>query len=220
MRFALIATLHGRHDLTYPLLRRVWRESTRRPDELWLMCENEEDTARTLDACTRLRIVDGKRGAHVRHFPTPIDGDGKYAVIPYSHKINEALDETGCDLIAYLDNGSMPGERKYEVMASALEENPLWCGVYCGQKRTGYREEEAHAGPVVHDGFCAVNYTQVMHRRTEDRWPTDMRFAVPVDFADGHFWRSLNEHRGPFHPVDPGVIHDWHHMESAKASGM
>ena len=206
---AVIGTFYGRHDRTEALVRRVM-ESTRPPDEFWVMCESDEDA----------RYVPRMwKALHVQVLPT-IMRDGKYAEIPYSRKINWALDRTRADLIVYLDNGSMPDREKYELMAAALEEHPDWGAVYCGQHRTGHLDVLAHAGDVIEDAYCVLNYTQVMHRRTEDRWTLDMQYAAPMDLADALFWRSLHASLGAFHPVAAGRLLDEHHIESAKAVGL
>lgn len=148
--------------------------------------------------------------------------DGRYKVIPYSNKINWALARQTGDAILYLDNGSMPHPRKVELMAAALEANPEWGAVYCGQHRTGYLDETYRAGPdatTIANGNGQLNYTQVMHRPTSDRWTLDMAHADP-DIADGLFWQSLHRTLGPFHPVGSDLILDEHHMADPKAVGV
>ena len=212
---AVIGTFYQRHDRTEPLLRRVLLESTRPPDEFWIMCEGEDDVAVAVEALGRIgpQIC----AVHFRHLPTPMIGD-RYAEIPYSRKINAALDRTDADLIVYLDNGSMPHPDKYAVMAGALEQHPDWGATYCGQHRTGYHDRVVTAEGPIADAYCVLNYTQVMHRCTPDRWTLDMRYASP-DLADAMFWRSLHASLGAFHPVGSDVL-DEHHMEGPQAVGI
>lgn len=212
MKLAVIGTFYGRHERTPDLVTRVMVESTRSPDEFWIMCEGPDDAAAVPDAAA----ADERVNLHI--LPTPTNGDG-YAVIPYSHKINWALDRTTADAIVYLDNGSMPHVLKYEVMARTLEQDVAIGAVYCGQRRTGFREVEHHAELPIADAYCVLNYTQVMHRRTDDRWTLDMQYARP-DLADALFWRSLHQTLGEFHPVGIGHLLDEHHMEGAHAVGL
>jgi beta-galactosidase GanA len=147
---------------------------------------------------------------------TPKNGE-KYAVIPYSNKINFALDNTDADLICYLDNGSMPHRKKYQIMAKTLEENPTWGAVYCSQHRTGFQDMVHLAEEPIPDPYAKVNYTQAMHRKTDKRWTLDMQYATPNDLADALFWQSLDT---TFYPVPTEEILDVHNMESQKASGV
>ena len=213
MRLAVIGTFYRRHERTAELLTRVMVESTRPPDEFWIMCEDEHDAAAVPEeAATDPRI-------RVQILHTPLDGGGRYSVIPYSNKINWALDRTDADAICYLDNGSMPSPDKFALMLEALEADPLIGAVYCGQQRTGHRNDTVHAGMVIPDAWCFLNYTQVMHRRTDDRWPLDMALADP-DLADATFWRSLHVTLGPFHPVAIGQVLDHHHIAGMAAVGV
>jgi cellulose synthase/poly-beta-1,6-N-acetylglucosamine synthase-like glycosyltransferase len=205
-RVAVIGTFYQRHDNTEPIMRRLYRESTRKPDEAWIMCEDLDDFEVAKQAKRKFRA--GKT-CRIVHHPTEKNGK-RYAVIPYSNKINWALDQTDADYIVYLDNASMPHPQKIELMAAALDENPTWAGVYCAQIRQE-GQKPFPADKIVHDGYCAVNYTQVMHRRGPQRWPTDVRYATP-DLADAMFWRQINEERGPFHPVAPDLVLDEHHI--------
>lgn len=219
---AVIATLYGRHENTLPLLHRLWVDSTRKPDETFLMCENVDDVTAVMNASDLLRnefeIMDEPPGkVYIYELPTPHEG-GRYSVIPYSNKINYALDRAESDLIVYLDNGSMPSDDKFEIMARGLEEHPEWGAVYCTQKRTGMHEMIAPADVPCEDGYCALNYTQVMHRKTEDRWTLDMNHANP-DLADGIFWRSLHQTLGVFFPVGGERILDTHHIPNPAAVG-
>lgn len=212
MRLACIGTFHGRLDLTGPLLTRVLEEQTRPPDELWVMCEDMDDWKAAHP------YIKGRKNVKGAVLPTPREGK-RYTVIPYSHKINWALHRSRADAFVYLDNGSMPHPEKFRIMAEALEEHPTWGAVYCAQKRTGFVDQVMPADQPVGDGYCALNYTQVMHRRTYHRWPLDMRHADP-DMADGVFWRSLHKTLGDFHPVGGDLVLDTHHIPSPKAAGI
>lgn len=221
MRFALIGTFHKRHENSFPLMHRVYVASSRKPDEGWFMCETDEDAAALNDALTelyRLKLLDGPpAGLRILVLPTPRHEDGRYKVIPYSNKINVALSLCDADAVVYLDNGSMPGTDKFKVMAEALEEHDSWGGVYVSQKRTGFANEVHLARGVIEDGYCAVNVTQVMHRWTQDKWPTDMKYADP-GLADAVFWREIHKPLGPFHPAGGDTVHDEHDMPHPTSS--
>jgi hypothetical protein len=221
MKLAVIGTFYRRHENTFPLLHRVLIDSVRKPDEFWLMCEDEEDAQaveRALKELYELEVLDERQPANLQviTLETPRTG-GAYDVIPYSHKINFALDASVADMFVYLDNDSRPSAEKYKVMAQELERKPEVGAVYCTQKRTGFAPMTCEAYGLVHDAFCVLNYTQVMHRRTEARWTLEMQFADP-DLADALFWRSLHMEVGPFHPVGGPMIHDWHHIPSPAAT--
>lgn len=191
-RLSLVGTFYARHEQTLPLLRRVLVESTRPPDEFWIMCEGADDADIAMQA---LDFLD--RTATVVVLPTPRLDNGRYAVVPYSNKINYALDRTDADYIAYLTNDSMPDPRKYELMARALAENPDWHAVYCGQRRNGSNIDAVNTVP---DGWCVLDHTQVMHRATHARWTLDPANTL---LGDAYFWRDLN---GPFQPVEGGIL--------------
>lgn len=222
MRVAVIGTFHGRHENTLPLLKRILIDQTRGPDEFWVLCEDEQDENAALDAYLTLletEMLDRwPDSLSIERVPTPRD-DAGYKVVPYSNKINHALAKTTCDLIVYLDNGSYPHPDKLQVMADTLENNPEWGAVYCAQKRTGIADTTFAVNGPVPDGFCTLNYTQVMHRLTEDRWPLDMSLADP-DLADGTFWRALHATLGDFHPVPDQRVLDEHHIPNQKAQGV
>src|SRR6185369_7701901 len=113
-----------------------------------------------------------------------------------SHKINWALDRTEADLIVYLDNGSLPAPGKFAAMVPVAESSGA---AYCRQLRTGHTPGEyPTVKGAIDDAYCVLNYTQVMHRRTDDRWSLDMRNATPIDIADALFWRELHKSIGPF----------------------
>lgn len=222
MRLTVIGTFHGRLDNTLPLLKRLYVDSTRKPDEAFLMCEDTDDLDAFQDAYEELYDLELLEslpdGMEVRLCPTPRT-DGAYDVLPYAHKINKALDECTGDAIVYLDNNSDPAPEKYATMLNALETHEAWGAVYCTQKRTGWNETVAIADGIVYDGFCVTNYTQVMHRKTHDRWPLDMSLGDP-DLADAVFWRKLHASIGPFHPVGDERPLDTHHMEHTYAAGL
>jgi hypothetical protein len=219
LTLAVIGTFSGRHKNTFPLMHRLFGDGTRKPDEAWLMCETDQDATVIRDALAELQTLTGVTAdPTIVVLPTPTAG-GTYTEIPYSRKINHALDRTGADLIVYLDNGSMPSPYKYQHMAAALENDPTIGAVYCTQKRTGYVNETFHADKVVENGNGQLNYTQVMHRYTSDRWTTDMQYANP-DLADAMFWTALHERLGAFHPAGGLFIHDDHHMPGPHAAGI
>ena len=223
LTYAVIGTFYKRHENSLPILKRLL-EQTRVPNEAWLMCETPEDVAALTDAARilyELEVIDRlPPWLFIRLCPTPRTATGEYAVLPYAHKINDALELSGVratGAVVYLDNNSMPGPDKYRVMIEALETNPTWGAVYCTQKRTGFAPTVCEAIEPVADAFCVLNYTQVMHRRTPDRWPTDMALANP-DLADGYFWRTLHERVGAFHPAGGTRIHDDHHIPTPAAA--
>lgn len=195
-RLAVIAPWTGRHANTLPILRRVLLESTRPPDELWLVCETQEDVAVAMNAAGVLE-VSGLDSIRFCHLPTPRDADGKWTVVPYSYATNYALDRTTCDLICYLTNDSMPEPTKYEVMAAAMAANPEWRAGYCGQRRNG---RDHPADRVLDSAFAVLDHTQVMHRATDARWRLGLGDLL---LGDAHFWNDLG---GPFHPIDGGIL--------------
>lgn len=217
MRFAVIAPWHGRHEATLPLIRRVMVESTRLPDEFWIVVEDADDLDVAIDALDTLGLRgSNSTGIELVMLPTPRTEKGGYAVIPYSHKINLALNRTSARCVCYLDNHSVPAETKYETMALGLQYHPI---VYVSQRRSGYVNEDHLAIDVIPDGHSRVNFTQVAHEITGDRWTEDMHWANP-DLADALFWRSLAISLGPMYPVGGTTILDWHQMNSAAAEGI
>jgi hypothetical protein len=210
LRLAVIGTFYKRYDKTIPLLRRIYLESTRKPDESWLMCETQDDRD-CLEAAAK--DIGYQPGLRIVQLETPRDG-GRYMEIPYSRKINWALDHTSADCIVYVDNNSMPDRDKFKVVMDGLEKHGA---VYVTQHRTGYRDEYHRAQDVIEDGYCQVNYTQVAHRVGPARWPTDMQWAEP-DLADANYWRELHKFAGSFHPVgDPEVVLDVHEIGGSAA---
>ncbi len=222
MRFAVVGTFFQRHENTFPLMHRLFVDGTRRPDEVWLMCEGKEDAEAihsAFDELIELEVLDRvPLEASVVVVPTPRTY-GSYDVIPYSNKINFALDASRADAFVYLDNNSMPGPDKYRVMAEALEENPDWGAVYCSQERTGFATETFLARYPMPNAYCQLNYTQVMHRATSERWTLDMAHANP-DLADALFWGQLHEQLGTFYPAGGDMIHDFHHIPTPAAAGL
>lgn len=220
MRLAVIGTFYRRHENSFSLLHRLYVDSTYTPDEAWLMCEDPADAGALIDAYWELYdmelLHEWPEGLFVIVLRTPRDGDA-YRVIPYSNKINWALDRTTCDAIVYLDNGSMPAPEKFELMLNELRKQRG--AVYCTQQRTGFRDEIHWAHEPIPNAYCQCNYTQVMHEVTDDRWSLDMRDADP-DLADAKFWVSLHASLGPFLPVKSDGPLDFHHIPSPKAVGL
>jgi hypothetical protein len=180
---ALIVTAYGERGTRWlPEMRAAVADQTRQPDETWWMTEAIDPSMGYFD------------------LPTPRDANGRPTVVPYSYAINYALDRTECDYIAYMTDDSWPHVEKFERMVAALDEHPEWGAVYCGQKRNG---NDYQADRVVGDGYCVIDHTQVMHRRTADRWTLDM---ANVKLGDAHFWRALHASLGDFYPVSGGIL--------------
>lgn len=230
MLIQAIVPLYGRLENTFALVHRLVVDSTRTPDVVHFIGERIEDCEAVYHAMRELYALevidtDAPDCVMVTHLPTPMV-DGKYDVIPYSHKINYSLDHAmelqgwaPIDAFVYVDNGSMPAPEKFERMARALEKEPSWGAVYCTQKRTGYLEQVHEARDIIPDGFGQVNFTQVMHRPVKSRWTLDMTYANP-DLADAIFWRSISKELGPLHPVGGHTVLDVHHMPSPAANGL
>jgi hypothetical protein len=206
-KLALIGTFYGRYEQSRACVQRVL-DSTRVPDEIILMCESHEDA-------DNLKEFKKHPNVQIHVLITP-KTDKKYDLIPYSNKINWALDHTDADLVAYLDNGSMPHIDKYRQMSEALENNLDWKAVYCGQHRTGFINVKHYADRIIEKPFAVINYTQGMHRATKERWTLDMKYAKPSDVADAMFWDSL---KTPFYPVGTEIL-DEHYMEGSFANGL
>lgn len=217
MRLAVIGTFFRRYEESRAAIRAVL-ESTRVPDEFWIMCETDEDHD---NACLAVEEVGPvKCRVEVIHLPTKRLSNGSYAVIPYSNKINYALAASDADAYVYLDNGSLPHSRKYEIMLATLEAFPEWGAVYCAQHRTGYCDQYSWADRIVPDAFCVLNFTQVMHRKSPMRWDLDMHYALPNDIADALFWRKLHAYLGDFYPAFTDFVLDEHHIPSSAANGL
>lgn len=209
----VIATLHQRHENTLPIVRRLYSESTRKPDECFLMCEDYSDW-NTADQAAMSYTT---KGMNIVHLPTPKNGS-KYDVIPYSNKINYALDNMSGDYVLYVDNQSMPHQRKIELMAGALDDNPSWVGVYCAQRRS--LDGPVHPADKPTHGYCALNYTQVMHRRAPERWVLDVKYGNP-DFADAEYWRAIGDSKDKlFYPVAPDLVLDEHWITDHAVEGL
>lgn len=217
-RLAVIGTFYQRRDRTEMLLNRLLVESTYQPDEFWMMCEEEED------AEIAYKWEKEYPNLLIKILNTPKTENGQYKIIPYSNKINWALDRTKADYIVYLDNYSTPHVRKYEIMKQTLDNNPDWNVVYCSQNRTGYQEMLYVTDTPEGAAHYKLNYTQVMHKRTNDRWDLDMKNADPADLADALFWQALHFSLGIFYPVTPMLIEeealDEHYIPSRKAVGI
>lgn len=176
---AVIVTAYAeRGAKALPGILRALDRSTRRPDEVWLMTEDIPPEPGLID------------------LPTPRDEDGRYAVIPYSLKINFALDRVTTDYVGYVTDDSLPDEHKYERLVAALDANPEWGVVFSSQLRNGAVVNAANR--VVADAVCVVDHTQVVHRRSEDRWPLDVG---EIRMGDAAFWRSLHARFGSFYGV-------------------
>lgn len=204
-KLAVIVTLYGQRSIdNIGRVAKALRASTRIPDELWLLYEGEEgwDAAANLAdhivgwCSPHAAFPTGWNYPTMAEVKTPRNEDGTYAEIPYSRKINYALDHTEADYIAYLTDDSWPAPEKYERMVAALDENPEWGAVYCSQDYGGVLRV---ADLLMSDAHCRVDHTQVMHRRTEDRWPTDI---ADITVGDANFWRRLHASIGAFYPIN------------------
>lgn len=184
-----------------------------------MVCETLEDARVAKDAVDELielEVLDkAPDSLRLVHLPTP-QTDGQYDVIPYSHKINWALDHSDADAFVYLDNDSMPAPEKYEVMLEAMQGR---YSVYCSQRRTGFAGMDFMEQGTIASPFCVLNFTQVMHGRTDARWSLDMRDANP-DIADGKFFRDLVQRHGPIFAAGAKkrAILDYHHIPSPAAT--
>lgn len=183
-----------------------------------MVCETEEDARVAEDAVAELVELEvlhrRPKCLRIVHLPTPQSG-GAYEVIPYSNKINWALDQTQADAVVYLDNGSMPAPEKYEVMLAGIDAGHQ--AVYCTQEFTGFASGfRGLVGPV-EQPKGRLNFTQVMHTVGPERWTLDMKWANP-DWADGLFFLDLIPRVGLIHPVgDPDKPLDFHHIPSPAA---
>lgn len=223
MLIEAILPLHGRPENTFPLMHRLLVGSSRRPDYITVVCEDKADFDGVQDALTELielELIDSRfpPGFTKYVLPTPKEG-GVYTVIPYSNKINFALDQSIADAIVYVDNGSMPAPEKFELMARELELDASIGAVYCTQERTGFHPTTHCAVSIIEDGYGQVNFTQVMHRPVKARWTTDMTYANP-DLADALFWREIAKELGPLYPVGGIDVLDRHHIPSPAANGL
>lgn len=196
-RLAVIVTAYGKRGVeNLPRMRAAIAASTLRPDEVWWMTEGEgfKDQGCPANAMSPAFEVHAD-------LPTPRNPDGTYAVIPYSLKINYALDRTKADYVTYLTDDSWVAPEKYERMVAALDANPEWGAVYCSQEFGDGLIRVADE--VMPDAHCRVDHTQVMHRLTADRWPEGIG---DITVGDAQFWRRLHASLGPFYPVGPEVL--------------
>jgi hypothetical protein len=195
MKLAVIGTFYRRPDIV-PVIAECIRAQTRKPDSLWLLWEERSDAE---------ALYAADWGMEVRVLPfgifIPRDVGGRPLVVPPSAAINVALDLTDADCIAYLTDDSFPAPTKYERMVEALADHGA---VYCSQ-RYGYagswhgtRNADREQG----SPFCVVDHTQVAHRRSDDRWPTDLQW---MPYSDGEFFRRLVARFGPLYPI-PEVL--------------
>jgi hypothetical protein len=184
-----------------------------------MICETDLDVRvaeAALDELVELELLDRRPlWIQIVLLPTP-QVEGGYEVIPYSHKINWALDRSEADYFVYLDNGSMPAPEKFEAMARTLDENPGYHSTYCAQHRTGMRDEKFHLDGPLRNPYGRLNFTQVMHRVTACRWTLDMKHANP-DLADAIFFRDLVTDHGAIYPADDPRVLDVHHIPSPAA---
>jgi len=182
-----------------------------------MVCETEEDVRVAEAALAELIELDvlhrRPKSLRIEHLPTPHTGE-RYDVIPYSHKINWALDRTKADAVVYLDNGSMPAPEKYEVMLAGIDAGHQ--AVYCSQKHTGFSTGVRGLSGVIDQPKGRLNFTQVMHTVGPERWTLDMRHADP-DWADGIFFLDLIPRVGAIYPVGTNDPLDFHHIPSPAA---
>lgn len=198
---AVVGTFY-RRSWAVPRVAEALRAQTRKPDELWLMYEDPEDAPVLVKADWDAEDI----AVQVR--PQPSQN-------PLGVAINQAIDLSHADYIAYLTDDSLPLPDKYRQMAQALDENPEWGAVYCSQDfgkadspddwlAGGHQETVRRAAGPQAEPFAHVDHTQVMHRRVSARWPMsydDRRLS------DAHFFRDLVAEVGPLMPV-PEVL-DW-----------
>jgi hypothetical protein len=199
-RLAVIGVLYRRPALYDTILSAIECQS-RKPDELWLMCEDPADIE-----AIGFRSLRTSFPTYVRQVSVPPN------VVPPSACINAALDETQADYITYLTDDSLPHPDKYRRMAEALEAGAQ--AVYCGQGFDKARSPEEwleritrpssfrHTSGPSDNPFCRIDHTQVAHVRTEDRWPLSIS---ELKWSDGAFFRSLVARVGPLQPI-PDVL--------------
>jgi hypothetical protein len=194
---AVLATFYRRPEVVAPIAAAL-RAQTRPPDELWLLCETDEDAA--LLVAQQWPIA-----PRLVQLDCPRDGSGRPTQNPLAAELNFALDRTQADYVVYLPDDSLPEPRKIEAMAGALDEHPEWGAVYCAIIQTlpaGSKPRLCAANAVVPDAFRLLDMVQVVHRSTPDRWPLDV---ATLRLCDAYFWRSLHARLGAFYPV-PEVL--------------
>ena len=189
---AVIVTLHRRAPLV-PRLAEAMRAQARRPDRLWLVYDELDDAPDADWGCLTYNVV-----FH--------SDEGN----PMASSINAVLDlDNKSDYIAYLTDDSLPAPDKYRAMAQALDEHPEWGAVYCSQDYGSARDFEHWLGGGQNTGVrhasapqgspdFSVDHTQVMHRRSDDRWPTEQGLR---HHGDGVFFSRIVERFGPLQPV-------------------
>jgi hypothetical protein len=208
---AAILTAYGkRGEQNIPAIAEALRAQTRPADWLFVMYEG-------IPYSVVEGAFSGIRDAVWERVDTPREENGRYAVVPYSLKINRALDAIdergGCDYIVHVTDDSLPHPEKFAKMTRALDEHPDWGAVYCYQQRNG--QVMGDQG-VVDDAYAKIDHTQVMHRRTSDRWPLETAHML---LGDANYWRALHRSLGPFYPVpevldtvqqtDEGITRSW-----------
>lgn len=193
-RLLAIVTTAGR-TYRHAELSRALRSQTRRADLVVVECESASDLR---SAAARSW---GGRITVVKHRPTPVQ-NGQYMVIPYAHKINDALDLVAANAdasvtwyVVYVTDDSLPHPEKFERMLHACETLPA-AVVWCRQRRVDGTVMPQIEGPI-NDAYCILDHTQVMHRLTQDRWDLD----GDVRLGDARFWRKLHASLGAFYPV-------------------
>ncbi len=190
-RLALIGTFYDRPN-DVPLIASAVRTQTRPADELWLMHERPEDGA-------VIAHQDWGQAANIVQVPIPRDDDGHPLVTPFTPLINHALDASSADYVVYLTDDSRPMRDKFERMAGALDEHPEWGAVYCWLARSNGDEMHMEVGLGSHPiRYGHLDHTQVMHRRSPDRWPEAFDM---IHLADQEFWRCISRRFGPIRAV-------------------
>jgi glycosyltransferase involved in cell wall biosynthesis len=204
-RLAVIGTFH-RRPWAIPRIAEALRAQTRKPDELWLLWDDEDDQAPLLRLADEA-VDDWGIKTYVEYEPGQPDD------IPYSRKINLALDWTRADHIAYLTDDSLPQPDKYARMVEKLDQGHG--AVYCSQDYGRADSPEHWLAGGTHQGvrlaenpqpdpYCRIDHTQVAHARSDDRWPLDRTY---MRLGDAMFFRQLAASLGPFQPI-PEIL-DW-----------
>ena len=197
---AVLITLGSRPENVPSMVAGLRAQTTQDFTAVWL-CETEDMAQTVRDVCAMFEVVEPRQHAlHIYVRETPRDADGRYAVVPYSYKVNLGLDEMDCPFVTYMTDDSHPRPEKYEAMIRALRGGAKV--VYVGQVRNGTAYDAN--GPVP-DAFCKLDHTQVAHVATDARWPEGID---KMTLGDAYFWRELHARYGAFEPV-PGGILDW-----------
>jgi hypothetical protein len=98
---------------------------------------------------------------------------------------NLALDEARSPAIAYLPSDDVYYEDHLTSLMAALDENPEAPLIYSGVR---YNYNRLTTGQVPTANY-SLQMVQVVHRRTEDRWPT--REELESDDLERLFWHKL-----------------------------